>query len=243
MILVLGDVHSRFDLVNSQTDHAETRLGAPIDAIVVLGDFGLFEPTLSRFFRKQGMRFLRPVFFIEGNHEDYSALPRLVERYSDVMTHLPRGTIHDIAGLSCLALGGAAYMDSLATPMGSVITPADIERCLAHQPGSAACVLSHDCPAGLGIPSTPGFEHCGPPGFPGGDSIRAHLKPRIWLFGHHHRWFERRVEDTRFHGLVESWRGYGLLAPDGAFTAVSNEIPVPPKRSLQRRIASWLGIK
>ena len=241
MILVLGDVHSRFDIVNTQVVHAEARLGAPVDAVVVLGDLGLFEPFLSRFFRKRRMRFARPLYFVDGNHEDYRTLPRLVELYSDVMTHLPRGSIREIAGISCMAIGGASYMDALATPLGSVISPADIERCLAHPPGSAIAVFSHDCPAGLGVPSTPGFEHFGPPGFEGGESIRAHLRPRVWLFGHHHRWFERAVDGTRFHGLVESWLGYGLLAPDGTFETVRNQVAVPRESSLLGRIASRLG--
>jgi hypothetical protein len=187
------------------------------------------------------MRFSRPVYFVEGNHEDYSALPRLVEKYSDVITHLPRGTVRDIAGLSCLALGGAAYMDALATPPGSVIAPADMERCLALPAGSASVVLSHDCPAGIGMPSTPGFEHLGPPGFEGGDRIRDHIRPRAWLFGHHHRWFDRTVDGTQFHGMVESWLGYGLLGADGSFEAVRNEVAVPREPSLLRRMASFLG--
>ena len=136
MILFLSDVHCRYGVVNAQIAHAEARTGRPLEAVVVLGDFGFFEPDLRRFFRRQ--RFHRPVFVVEGNHEDFDRLPRLAETYRGAFTHLPRATLHTIGGHRCLALGGAAYMDAHTTPRGAVVGAADIEACLA-QIGRASC--------------------------------------------------------------------------------------------------------
>mgnify|MGYP001043028813 CR=1 FL=1 len=55
------------------------------------------------------------------------------------------------------------------------------------------------------------------------------------------RVFDAAEGGTRFHGLVESWLGYGLLSPDGSFTAVKNVATIPPEPSLLGRLASRLG--
>lgn len=242
MILLISDLHTRFELVNDQIDHAEARLGRSIEAAILLGDVGFAEPYLSRFFGKGRQRFRRRTYFVEGNHEDFDALPRLVARYEDELTFLPRGWAGDIAGWRCLALGGAAYMDALMTPRGSVVTDEDIERCLAHQPSAVDLVLSHDCPQGIGVASSPGFEHLGPPGLPQGQRLLSHFQPRLWVFGHHHRWLDLARDGTRFLGLPQAWQGYALLAPDGTLEAVPHAIPLPPSlaQRLRRRLATWL---
>ena len=217
MILLASDLHGRFEAVNELIARAE-RDGARVDAVLILGDVGLFEPGLNRYFRATGGRFARPLHYIEGNHEDYSRLDTLVRRYADVMTHLPRGTLHTIAGLRVLALGGAAYMDAHTTPMGSVIEPRHIDACLRHPAGSVEVVLSHDAPAGLPIPVDPRFRRPDAPGFPGGDTLARYFRPRFWFFGHHHCRFTFERDGTRYHGLPECTEG-GLL-----FDPASEEI-------------------
>jgi len=240
VILFISDVHGRFELINAQTAHAELWLERPVDAVVLAGDLGLFEPHLSSFFRKQRQRFLRPFYFIEGNHEDFDALDVLVRRYADVMTHLPRGTLWEIAGHKVLALGGVSYMDALNTPRASLLNPADIARCLEHPPGAAEVLVTHDCPCGIGMANSPTYGHLGPPGFAGSRELLAHLRPPTWVFGHFHRRFEACVADTRFFGLPMGWHGYALLHDDGRFEYVDHSIPAPPgwwERIKQR----WLG--
>lgn len=213
MILFLSDVHCRYGVVNAQIAHAEARTGRPFDAVVVLGDFGFFEPDLRRFFRRQ--RFHRPVFVIEGNHEDFDRLPQLAATYRDAFTYLPRASLHTIGGHRCLALGGAAYMDAGTTPRRAVVSAADIDACLALPPRSASLILTHDCPRGIGVANAPGFEHYGPPGIEGGDRLVEHFAPDLWLFGHHHRWIEGRLGATRCVGLPQSWMGYAMLDDEG----------------------------
>jgi Icc-related predicted phosphoesterase len=232
MILFLSDVHCRYDVVDRQVAHAEQEIGEAVSDVLVLGDFGLFEPFLKRFFRRQGQRFLRPTHFIEGNHEDFDHFERLVERYRDVIEYLPRGTVHTLAGTPMLALGGVRYMDAHTTPRRAEIREADIERCLAHPCGSIDIVISHDCPAGIGVPNESGFEHYGPTGFVGAERILEHLRPRLWVFGHHHRWFDRTIEGTRCFGLPQSWLGCAVLKADGELLAIDHALTESPRSFL-----------
>jgi len=234
VILLLSDVHAMFHVVNAQIDDAERRIQRSLAGVLALGDMGLFEPDLKRFFVDAGQRFKRPVHFLEGNHEDFGAFPRLVRRYAACFAHLPRASVHVIDGHHVLALGGAAYMDSATTPPGSAIAPADIESCLRHPPQAGRIILSHDCPAGIGVPSTPGFEHYDPTGFAGGDRLSAHFQPRLWFFGHHHKWFDRTLGRTRYIGLPQSWEGYALLSTRRTLRFVRNRVPI------ERRLAPRL---
>jgi hypothetical protein len=130
-------------------------------------------------------------------------------------------------------------MDAQTTPPGAAVRERDIELCLQHPPESVDLVISHDCPENIGVTSQPGFEHYGPPGIRGTERVIRHLRPRLWVFGHHHRWFDIRLDGTRFLGLPQSWNGYALIAEDGQLTTVANTVsaglPARPHFSLLRR--------
>jgi predicted phosphodiesterase len=224
MILLLTDVHCLYHVVNAQITHAEAQAGKPVAAVVLLGDVGLFEPQLGHFFRRDGARFLRPTYFIEGNHEDHDRLAALATAYRQMLVYLPRSSVHCLDGCRLLCLGGTGYMDAHTTPRAAVITPADIAACLAHPRAAVEVIISHDCPQGIGVPNSPGFEHYGPPGFEGSASLRAHFAPRLWVFGHHHKWYDHSVGGTRFVGLAQSWKGYGLLDCDGRLEVVRHRV-------------------
>lgn len=227
-LLLLSDVHAHFHVIEAQITHALTDLACPVGEVVVLGDFGMFAPNLYTYFRRQKRRFTRPVSFIEGNHEDFAALAGLVHSYADVVTYLPRNSLHRFGPWRTLCLGGAKYMDAWSTPSGCVIRDEDIAAGLAHPAGSVDLVLTHDCPSGIGVDNTRGLEHYGPPGVDGLASLAANLRPRLWFFGHHHRWHLHAQGETRFYGLPESWLGYALLSPDGEVRQVENEVALAP---------------
>jgi predicted phosphodiesterase len=235
MILIIADTHCFYDIVNRQIEHAENTLGMPVDCVVHLGDFGLYREHLHGFFIRQGLRFLRPVYFIEGNHEDFREFDALLARYNGTFfTHLPRATVQTIGTYRMLCLGGAAYMDALNTQPGSVIKDHHINACLALPPDQADIIISHDCPSGIGVPNTPGLEYFGETGFPRSRELLEHFKPRLWLFGHHHKWFSTEDGDTIFHGLPGSWKGYCLLDHNYKVITVENNVPWQRSRLVDR---------
>jgi hypothetical protein len=113
----------------------------------------------------------------------------------------------------------------------------DIAACLALPAGSVDVVLSHDCPQGIGMTNAPGFGHFGPPGFAGGREIAAHLQPRLWIFGHHHRWFDRTHGATRYLGLPESWKGFALLGHHGDLRVIDHFLDSPS--TFWSRLTTW----
>ncbi len=237
--LIISDVHTNYEVINAQISHAEKSGGQVVDQVFVLGDFGFFRDELRDYFRRREHRFLRPVACIEGNHEDHGAIPDLARDYADVLTYVPRGTIHLLDRWGGLCLGGASYMDAATTPRGSEITTADVDNCLAHAPEAVDLILSHDCPAGLGVPGAPGMQHYGLPGEARLMLLAERYSPRWWFFGHHHRWFDLLQDGTRYVGLPESWVGYALLHFDGRVDLVRHRV-AGNSRPWWRR---WLSVK
>lgn len=234
MILIVSDTHCYYDTVNRQIEYAENVLGHSIACVIHLGDFGIYKAQLKEFFRKRKNRFLKPLYFIDGNHEDFKSLHSLVEVYEDHFTYLPRGTVHTIGGYRFLALGGAAYMDSMITSRESVITDQQIDACLAIPRGDVDIIITHDCPVGIGVPSTPGLEHFGETGFPRSDELAAHFKPKMWLFGHHHKWFHTTDAHTSYYGVSGVWKGFGLLDDNYHLSMIQNPVSWKQTTALER---------
>lgn len=238
-VLLISDIHTRYEVINAQIRHAEGEMGHPVFQVLVLGDFGFFGDRLHEFFRRRGHRFLAPVSCIEGNHEDHGALPDLARRYADVFTYLPRGTVQAVGPWRGLCLGGARYMDAWSTPRGCEISETDVSACLAHDPADVDLLLTHDCPVDIGVPNTPGLEYYGAPGVPGLAALADRFRPRWWFFGHHHRWFDQTFQGTRYLGLPESWRGYVLLSETGEVRLMRHEVPIKSPPPWKR----WFGLR
>jgi len=224
--LIISDIHTRYEVINAQIRHAQETLGHQVERVFVLGDFGFFRQELEDWFREGERCFDRPVFCIEGNHEDHAELEELVRDFSDILTHQPRASCLDLGPWKGLCLGGARYMDAASTPRGCEISDADIERCLAHAPENVDLVLTHDCPSHIGVPQTAGLEHYGPTGMPRLRDLAVHFQPRWWFFGHHHRWFVKELEGTLFIGLPRSWFGYVLLVGSADPVTVNHRVEV-----------------
>jgi predicted phosphodiesterase len=224
MILILSDTHCNYNIINEQIKHAQNTLGKKISSVIHLGDFGIFRSQLKDFFIKKKERFLCPVYFIEGNHEDFNAFSSLVEKYKDYFTYLPRGSVFNIEGYRFLALGGSAYMDALSTQQGAIISDTNIDDCLNLAADSIDIILTHDCPSDIGVSNKAGLEHYGKPGFPRSKELEDYFKPKLWLFGHHHHWFKYKNKKTSFFGFSESWNGFGLLDKNFKLTIVKHTI-------------------
>ena len=224
MILIVSDTHCYYEMVNYQIEYALEVLGHDISCVIHLGDFGIYKHHLRDYFKGRKQRFLKPVYFIDGNHEDFNHLDKLVKKYKDYFTYLPRATVHKIQGYRFLALGGAAYMDSMITERGAVITNQQINESLSYPEDSVDIILTHDCPTDIGVPNTPGMEHFGEPGFPRSTELALRFKPKIWFFGHHHKWFDAEDSDTKYFGLSGIWKGFGLLDDNYNFTMISHKV-------------------
>jgi predicted phosphodiesterase len=226
MILVISDTHCYYNIVNKQIEYAEKTLGVSVSCVLHLGDLGVFKSKLHDFFVRKGGRFSRPLYFIEGNHEDFDAFSRLMEKYDGTyFTYLPRATVHTIEGYRFLSLGGSAYMDAMNTQHGAIITDYNINDCLAIAPESVDIILTHDCPVGIGVGNTRGLECFGTTGFPRSDELAAHFRPKLWLFGHHHKWHAYDDRTTSYYGLSGSWNGFALLGGGYHFQIVENTVP------------------
>jgi Icc-related predicted phosphoesterase len=160
-----------------------------------------------------------------------------MKKYGKNFTHFSRGTIQSVDGHSFLCLGGARYMDIINTPMHSEISDHDINLCLSHPENSIKIILSHDCPSGIGVANTPGLEFYGIPGIARSGELLHHYSPLLWIFGHHHKWFSKKSGNTLFHGLAESWNGFGILEDNGTFTTFKNTV----EKSHESFWKRWFG--
>lgn len=242
MILFISDTHCAYHLINMQIEYAQEELGIPVSCVIHLGDFGIFRPQLYDYFIRKKGSFLKPVYFIEGNHEDFDAFDSLMKRYNNIFfKHLPRSTVTEIEGYKFLSLGGSAYMDAMTTPTASVIKDHHIDDCLNIPPENVDIIISHDCPQGIGVPNSPGLEVYGQTGFPRGDELANHFSPKLWIFGHHHKWFELNRDETRYLGLSGSRRGFALLGENFDFMIINHSIPFR-KASLLRKFLTFMRI-
>lgn len=236
-ILFISDVHTHYSVINDQVKHAEST-GWSISRVIVLGDFGFFGSHLHEYFRTKANRFTKPVAFIDGNHEDHGALPKLSQQYADVVEYLPRSSIVETGPFKGLCLGGTRYMDAVSTPRGSEISRAEIDKCLTYSKDTVNLILTHDCPTGIGVPGTSGMECYGEPGVPAFAELVEHFHPRFWFFGHHHRWFDGRIQETRFIGLPESWVGYVLLGHNETIEMVKHDISIETRPWWQKFLSN-----
>lgn len=240
MILIISDVHGFYEVINDQVAHAEELTGKSIKQVVVLGDFGLYSDKLHRYFNRQKKTIHRPVYFIDGNHEEFERFPELLKDYSHHLTHFPRGTIQRLCEHNCLCLGGSSYIDGLNTPEAAEIKDHEIDLCLNFPADEVDIILTHDCPEGIGVPHSRGWDIQGPTGFSRGRELKNHFDPKLWLFGHHHKWFHKQVGGTRFVGLPISWEGYVILESGFRIQPVRNVV-VPEQPFLKRRFWGLLG--
>ncbi len=240
MILIISDVHGFYNVINNQIEHAEATTNKKVSKVVVLGDFGLFEEKLHRFFQHKKRSIMRPVYFIDGNHEEFDKFPNLLKLYSNHFTHFPRGSVQQLGNHKCLCLGGSSFIDVINTPEAAEIKDHEIELCLKHKSDEIEIILTHDSPQGIGVPHSIGWDVHGPTGFSGSKKLLNHFSPKFWLFGHHHRWFHKTIGGTKFIGLPISWEGYVLLEPGLKFQSIKNKV-APEQPFFRRNFWGLLG--
>jgi hypothetical protein len=155
-VLLTGDVHGNTSWV---TGHVLSQAKKHrCDLILQLGDFGIWPGNGGRRYLdvvdRAAARARIPIWFIDGNHEDFEQLSKLPldgagrRPVRDNITHLPRGYRWEWAGRIMLACGGASSVDVMSRLPGvswwpqEAITREEVDRCVAG--GRADVLFSHD---------------------------------------------------------------------------------------------------
>jgi predicted phosphodiesterase len=234
-VLIVGDVHGQHRRFADLLTDCRDRLG--IEAAIQVGDFGF---TASGFADLRE-RFAVPVYAIDGNHEDHHWIQAAIgagepARWREQLDlhYQGRATTALVAGSQVGFLGGALNVDgpqrhNQATGLPNYILGRHTDAAIvAFNAARPPLIVSHSCPAGIGIGLTGPLElrlgvldYIVGAGFDPGpihDCGEAELtrlwlglayRPAAWVFGHHHRLHSTTVRETHFVCVGEaesSWQ-------------------------------------
>ncbi len=192
----LGDVHGEFDTVQLiMQRHADVPLWVCVGD-VASNDGEYFEPVA-------------PLYWIKGNNENFDAIAA-----GDLpagLHHLPNGTLKTIDGLRVAGLGGTFAPTMYETPAAELPHPKkgsakateladrrrhfvleEVEAC--KQLTKVDIFLSHEAPRPFRVGASGRGNDAGKTPI---NEILAVMKPRLHLFGHHHRFAEMDVQGVR----------------------------------------------
>lgn len=220
-VYLTGDKHQQFQSIFTIADRLKLDEN---DAVIVLGDMGLFwrrdKEDANSFIGYFENNYKFNLYFVDGNHENFDILNSLLEdengmgMISPHIRHLKRGRRYNIQGKDILAIGGADSIDKYRR-IGGVswwqdeqITDKDIKDIAGHYD----YVLSHTCPTSV-------FERykmylCSFDNIVDDDDIAfkvcnnklEEVKTKItfnkWYFGHYHQDIHL---DEQFTCLYHSW--------------------------------------
>ena len=229
--LIIGDLHGEFKAFNYALKHK--KIG--YDAIIQLGDFGFWKDSLQRSKKKFPQMCRKPIFFVRGNHEEYSRYKRgkergpffndyegiIVPRYFERCKHIPifiNDEVVEIGGIKVLGVGGAVSTDRALRVLGQSwwraeeVNGENVETIIGK--GSKTdIIISHDGPTQFFERS----EYKNRFSIRAGDKHLGHLydniKPLYWFFGHYHELMEWSDPDsgTRFVCFPTWDRGFGIF--------------------------------
>jgi Icc-related predicted phosphoesterase len=225
-ILFMGDVHGDFVTMNNILE-----LEKP-DLCIQLGDFGIWPRLSGSNFGKfqYDMKHLHdvkyPLYFIEGNHEDYEYLndnydsydgTYLIENEYKKVKHIRRGYIEKINDMNFLFIGGAESIDKQFRTEGiswfpeETITNFDIE-CILNNVSTLNIkidvIVSHTCPEEFNVIENK--YHDRSPSMKALSCLLHELKPYYWYFGHFHLFKRGIYENT-------SWTCLNMLNFKGCY--------------------------
>lgn len=217
-LLLAGDIHGASSGGIPQLAYLiRVACDTNCDAIVQIGDFGFFWPGQASW--KMAERMLDqagiPLYFIDGNHEDFGLLKSIGAFGSDRMTavtshitYVPRGLIWKWNRKSIMAMGGGVSIDKESRIDGrswwreETVTYADMDRAatnLESHGGRVDLLLTHDCPEGVEKLEL-FLDVNGAGGFKADEESRAHrrtlrmlvdgARPRMIVHGHYHWSYE-----------------------------------------------------
>jgi predicted phosphodiesterase len=207
-VLILGDIHAEFGQLNTIIDRKKPEL------VICCGDYGFWPSikTLKQFtdIKPQSSKIL----WIDGNHEDFWALK---QRASDEIVpnviYMPRGSTYDLPdGRRILFMGGADSIDKNYRKLGVDWFPEEVitQKDIYNLPDTKIDILiSHTCsneirdekmiklnPLKLKDPSNDALSY-----------IWNKYRPKLWFFGHWHRFVQGGYQGTLWWCLSHPGEG------------------------------------
>jgi Icc-related predicted phosphoesterase len=224
LVGALADIHGNFDAMRRAMDrHPDVRFWLCVGDVASRS--GVYpEPPA-------------PVYWIKGNNENFDSIA--AGELPDSLHYLPNGVAADIDGIRVAGLGGTFAPSLYDTPAADLPHPrkatakatvlADRRRHFVRQEVEACkelndvdVFLTHEAPR-------PYFAGDGPRRNDAGkapvNEVLAALKPRLHLFGHHHRFTEQERQGVRSIGLDLVSRSYLLI--DGRTLEYEQKIQTP----------------
>jgi Icc-related predicted phosphoesterase len=192
----LGDIHGDFDTVRRIM-----RQHSRIPFWVCVGDVadaaGRYEPLGA------------PLYWIKGNNENFDRIA--AGDLPDDLHYIPNGVLQEIDGIRVAGLGGTYAPTMYETPAAELPHPrkgsakatelADRRRHFVREDVDACkrmrdvdLLLTHEAPRPFRAGSGARGNDAGKTPI---NDILAAIKPRLHLFGHHHRFVEMEVQGVR----------------------------------------------
>jgi hypothetical protein len=195
-VTILGDNHGRWDDL-----YRCLRNNPDSEAFIQVGDLGIIQ-GLKSIPPKQG--FDRPVYFIDGNHENHWWLKTKVEENSleivPNLFYIPRGTQKIFGKTPINFLGGAESIDKNSRILGRDWFPEEIpnrqevEKFLSLP--ESDIWITHTAPEFV----ISKFAHykASDPTSHYFNQVFTSKRPKIWYFGHFHLHYNEVIRGTRF---------------------------------------------
>ena len=192
-ICFLGDVHGLFKELDMFL-----KLNKP-NIVLQCGDFGYW----PKFF-KDRFDYLKdnpiPIYFCDGNHEDYESLKNIeCEVYPNIY-YMKRTKILNINNLNIMFIGGAESIDGNMRTLGYdyFLEESISQKDFINLPDTKIdIIISHTCPMEVNIKR-----------YNEKQSSRIALsyilemyQPKLWYFGHYHSFKEGNYKNTKWFCL------------------------------------------
>mgnify|MGYP001253430706 FL=1 len=215
-LLFIGDVHSNIpnlkQLLNTEK----------VDAVFQVGDFELYHSLEAAAEDKKALKkngklikqtiewinsenlepFKTPIYFINGNHEDFDSFKSDILKKLNI-NYIEPGTIINIDGVNVAGIGGihssvkvAWRTEDLKGQDKRFYTEADVNLLYRNAWGKKIDVfITHQAASNV-LPK--GTDHEGTFYF---EEIIKDMKPSYYFHGHHHKNYTAKYNDTEVYGL------------------------------------------
>lgn len=218
MIFITGDIHGSHDIHKLSTScFSSQKELTRSDYVIICGDFGLVWSEDSKH-DKYWLKWLdeKPwtTLWIDGNHENFDLLSQYptedwkggkIQKITDNIIHLCRGSVFDIDGTSIFAFGGAESHDKILRKEGKswwaveMPTAEEMEygrKSLEAVNWKVNVVLSHSLPRHIQNELFKFMDYEDNKLLEYFDEIDNRLDFKFWFSGHYHK--SRKYDDRHY---------------------------------------------